>query len=93
MGAEKGTEPNSYFPFPLPACPGEQMLRQLKPQHRGHGEIGVHQTGCPLTLLGRVHEAGMSGMEATSLYPQLGRQALCFQLENPVLGSQQGGMQ
>lgn len=35
----------------------------------------------------------MSGMEATSLYPQLRRQAQCFQLENPVLESQQGEMQ
>lgn len=35
----------------------------------------------------------MSGMEATSLYPQLRRQELCFQLENSILESQQGEMQ
>lgn len=69
------------------------MLRLLKPQHRGQGEFGADQVGLPLTLVEWVHEAGMSGMEATSLYPQLRRQELSFQLEKPTLESQQGEMQ
>lgn len=69
------------------------MLRLLKPLHRGQGEFGADHTGSPLALVEWAHEAGMSGMEATSLYPQLRRQELCFQLENPALESQQGEMQ
>lgn len=46
--------------------------------------MGFIRLGCPTPWW---NEAGMSGMEATSLYPQLRRQALCFQLENPVLDS------